>query len=314
MTDKNNFELKWESNHIIGWNLNSLCNFKCVYCFCSTEALSNEHPAVGRYSSKHIAKAFNETGLVWRIHMSGGEPFLYPDYINLCKLLSEKHYISINTNLTTKNVFDFGETINPDKVLSINAGLHVLEREKHKDGVKKYIEKFNFLKNKGFEIRSEYVSYPPLFERMKEDIKLLNKNGVEPVNIKIFRGNFEGKHYPEAYSKDQLEFLRDIMIDTRELKIANNRFDFYGRRCEAGFRSFNMDAAGNLSRCLSTKRSYGNLFTGNYKFDKKARPCPLRYCGCPYEGFRLIKEEKASKAETLIEVLKEKISRKLNKK
>ena len=291
---KTSLEVSSGPKYVMAWNLNSLCNFRCEYCFCSKESLSKEHPDVGKYSPGHIAGCFDNTGKTWRIHMSGGEPFVYPDYVTLTRLLTKNHYISINTNLSTGNVFQFGDAVPPGKVLTMNAGIHILEREKKKDGVSKYIEKFLYLQDKGFNIRLEYVAYPPLFSRLKKDMAFFASQGVKIVNLKMFRGTYNGKVYPHSYTEEEKEIISQKALDTREMEIMNENVNFYRRLCSAGETSFNMDPSGNLFRCLTVKECYGNFFSSKFRMDKKPRPCPAKKCGCPYEGIRLIKDKKAS--------------------
>ena len=287
--------------YMVVWNLNSLCNFRCEYCFLSAESLSREHPDVGHYSPEHIARCFDDTGRVWRVHMSGGEPFLYPDFAELCRLLTRRHFISINTNLSSNEVMSFGATISPERVLTINAGLHLVEREKRAVGVEKYLEKFLYLQERGFKIRLEYVVYPPLLGRVKEDVEILRARGVQLVNLKMFRGTFAGRVYPGAYTEEEKNLLEEIALDSRELEILDGRHEFFGRLCAAGHRSFNMDQSGNLNRCLTIKKPHGNLFTGKSRFDKQPRPCTATLCKCPYEGMQLIEEGTGSKLSVLIE-------------
>lgn len=111
------------------WHLTNNCNFNCVYC----------HPQIKRvlntrlkkiFSNEDILTSFNNLGKTCHISMSGGEPFLFPDFVNFCKEITKNHYISINTNLSIPNVKDFVESIDPKRVLGIYAAMHVLERER----------------------------------------------------------------------------------------------------------------------------------------------------------------------------------------
>ena len=118
------------TDYFIQWHLNKKCNHQCVYCYSSNAEKKNEHPVVGKYSPYHISENFNKIGLNCSIHLAGGEPFLYPDFITLCKLLTKNHYIGMNTNLSTKNIITFADNIEPKKVLYIYASLHIVQKEK----------------------------------------------------------------------------------------------------------------------------------------------------------------------------------------
>jgi hypothetical protein len=56
--------------------------------------------------------------------------------------------------------------------------------------------------------------------------------------------------------------------------------------CGAGADFFVMDIEGNVRRCSTLTRSYGNLFQGTAQLDGKPEVCPSRVCNCPYEGIR----------------------------
>ena len=104
------------------WTINTRCNFNCDYCFFG-DGVQIEHPSVGAHSIDSIAEFFNGTSKIWHLHITGGEPFLYPQFADLCKLLTQQHFISINSNLSSPRVNDFAEQINPERVKYIHLAL-----------------------------------------------------------------------------------------------------------------------------------------------------------------------------------------------
>jgi len=96
---------------IADWALNKYCNFSCPYCFVSME--DRRQITYRGNDAQRIISSFNNSGKIWLIHMSGGEPLLHPDFVDLCKGLTERHYISMNTNLSRQSVYDFCEKIDP---------------------------------------------------------------------------------------------------------------------------------------------------------------------------------------------------------
>jgi hypothetical protein len=75
----------------------------------------------------------------WLFHISGGEPFLDNNFVDLCGVITNKHYLSINTNHSTSNVFDFANKIDPNKTLFISSSVHITEREKRDVKLNSYI-------------------------------------------------------------------------------------------------------------------------------------------------------------------------------
>lgn len=298
------------------WITNQLCNFQCVYCSadpdlflkgCPTtkrEVARQESPEVGKYSAEHIAKCFDDSGKIWRIHlMGGGETFLYPQFLELAKALTQKHYIAITTNLSTPNVYQFADVIWPDRVLHITASLHVMEREKRKNGVEEFIRKMLYLQNKGFNVSVHHVTYPPLFPRLLKDVHYFKAQGIENFYLRPFQGVYGERLYPESYTNEEKALINSCTMDAREVDMMT--INAFGRICYTGYNSFGMDHAGNLSRCMSSSKKYGNFFTGRYHFDESPRPCPVRLCRCPllYEGY--IKAHKGSLFSILREMLVE---------
>ena len=180
--------------HIM-WRLNQLCNYECAYCFRNgvDKDRLKEHSDCGKHSPERIAECFDNTQKTWRIHMTGGEPFLYPKFIDLARALVRNHQLSINTNLSTSNVYDFANEVPAPKVHAINASAHILELEKRKNATKSFLEKFLFLQDKDFRVKLMYITYPPLLNRLKKDITYFKAEGVKNLTIKIFRGQYEGQ-------------------------------------------------------------------------------------------------------------------------
>ncbi len=270
------------------WRLNQLCNYECVYCFRNgvDKDRLKEHCDCGKHSPERIAECFDNTQKTWRIHMTGGEPFLYPKFIDLTRNLAINHQLSINTNLSTSNIYDFAHEIPAPKVHAINATAHILELEKRKNATKSFLEKLLFLQDKGFRVKLMYITYPPLFNRLEKDIAYFKAEGVKNIVIKIFRGPYEGKFYPNCYTEKQVEFIKSLGLSSYELAILAGKDNFGGRLCLAGHKAFNMDISGNLTKCCSIEKKHGNLFEENYHFDKSPTPCPVTSCICPYQGMK----------------------------
>jgi MoaA/NifB/PqqE/SkfB family radical SAM enzyme len=266
--------------NMITWVINEICNFNCS--FCNQAHYKKLEPIdIGR-----LSQGLDSLENSWLFHITGGEPFLEKNIIDICKEISKKNYISFNTNLSTKNHFDFADIINPDRCLFINAAVHIEEREKRDRDLKEYIKKINYLQDRGFNVIAYYVAHPSLFDRLESDISFLKSNGVKKVRTKTFRGVYNGKYFPYAFDPNEKKFLESLEADYPEFEILNNSHKFFNKICLAGNRFFVMDRSGNLRRCSSVLKDYGNLFKKTIKYDTAPKPCPINKCACPYEGIR----------------------------
>jgi MoaA/NifB/PqqE/SkfB family radical SAM enzyme len=260
----------------------------------------------GRYPHSAIRESFDRTGKAWHIHMSGGEPFLYPGFAGLCRELTKSHYISINTNFSTNDLRAFADAVDPARVISINAGLHAESREKiFGKGMERFIADALYFQEKGFNISAGYIAYPPLVERMAADLAEIKKRGLKKAGAVVFRGYYDGKPYPRSFTTTEKERILALAEGTDEKNVMKDAFCFFGKECLAGSRFFKIDPAGNVTRCSTSLKRYGNIFEGKYRFDDKAAPCPMKNCNCPYEGIEYAAATTGDALSVTREVLKE---------
>ena len=281
------------------WEFGSRCNFNCPYCI----SASNIYNTKEALPISQIVKSLNSTGKKWHIHISGGEPFLHPDFVELCTALTRYHKISVSTNLSTNNVVIFTEQIPQQQVGLVKASLHISERMKFVDGLKRFVDFVNLFQNRTFKIQVEYTLYPPLVHRVFRDLIYLNTQGVHTIRLKPFFGVYNNKKYPESYSNDLRNLLRRYAETPKGLDPFAHRESF-GKICHAGINTFYMDASGNLRRCANSKVSYGNLFNNYFKADTSPRPCPFPTC-TSIQGVHSCGAQRSTLSKILHEVFQE---------
>jgi len=271
----------------MNWMLTQKCNFNCRYC--NTE---KHHSFARVLSPEQAASAFERTGVSWLILLTGGEPFLYPRFTELCKALTQKHTITMTTNLSHPSVYEFADSIDPEKVLSISASFHYDELKKH-NLLDDFVDKCRYLQERGFRLLVNFVAFPPHISRIEKDTDMFHKLGIETI-VYGYRGMYDGKEYPQAYNKTELEFLNTYALDDTELMIARGKMNFYGKHCHAGSRYFVMKENGDLQRCFTLPKVIGNLFEGNIPLNRGTRPCSVNTCEDYYFGRAAVTNKPAS--------------------
>jgi MoaA/NifB/PqqE/SkfB family radical SAM enzyme len=257
------------------WHLNDLCNMACEYCFFPTG--QKDDPEINRLSPLEKARAFDNTGRTWAIFMSGGEPLLYPNFIELVNLLKQKHYIHISTNLYNKNVKAFAEEVSPEHIININASSHVYVH--NSKSLARFIENYHLFKQKGFDITVSYVTYPPLLKRMRQDFEFLKSQGIDVIIPLTYQGVYNGKPYPASYTREEILLIKELVHEPLELYITTSSMKFKNKLCKAGSNFFYMDVKGNVYRCATLNTvPMGNLFNGTFAAHRAPTPCPAEYC------------------------------------
>lgn len=251
------------------WNMTRKCNFRCHYCYFPHDNSPEQDPI----PAQKIADFLDSTGHEWLVGMTGGEPFIYPGFVDICKTLTKNHRIAVDTNLSlSRQVRRFAQELDPARVEELYVALHIEERERI-GGVQSFIENVRLLQQKGFHVRVNSVVHPTLVERFIADRERFAAHGITIVP-RPFKGKFEGRPYPESYGPE----VREIFAAEPEAgkKVA---FDFHGVDCDAGMRLLRMEPDGTVLRCPGDKTVLGNVLTGVTLYDGPT-PCTKHRCPC----------------------------------
>jgi MoaA/NifB/PqqE/SkfB family radical SAM enzyme len=258
------------------WHLTNRCNFFCEYCHPQIRyVLNRKH--LDEPAPELVVRRFNELGPVCLVHMSGGGPFMFPGFVQLCEGLTQRHFISINTNLASADVPEFAKRVVPERVAKIVAAIHQPERELRGLELDSYAVNYLVLREGGFDVTALYVLYPPLLPRLAGDLERLRELGVDHVRVKVFKGVHEGVRYPEGYTEEQKAL---ILANSGEYVFNRPYLDgllsFRGQPCTAGVTSFKVTVTGDVRRCASVPTGYGNLYDGTFNPAATSQPCPAK--------------------------------------
>jgi len=272
------------------WNIHYSCNYRCPYCFFEGKWLE--------YQKRNIYLSPDEWMNYWNriydrygrsyILITGGEPFIYPDFIKLIEKLSSVHYpINISTN-TSGDLDTFAEKIDPSRV-SVSASLQL-----NFENMDSFLKKVKFLKERKFLGCINFVAYPPLMNRLDSIIEQFGSIGEKPKIIP-FWGKYQDKEYPFAYSKKEKEFLG--VDESWMSKVRKKDYN-----CPAGYNSALIFPDGKVARCgqVGEKMLLGNFLDQGFKLLDSPLTCDAEYCPCDEnELFGEKKENERVEVETL---------------
>lgn len=277
------------------WNLLTTCNFRCSYCFFPHADLGAKISVYG--TSAQWKEGFDSTGKTWLLHMTGGEPTIYPGFVDLCAQLSDKHYLSINSNLSHSSIEAFAEDINPERVHFINASVHWKERREWASH-DAFIKRVHKLRKYRFNVLVSLVMTPEIVSTFDEVSRHFESQGLFVIP-KIIRGNYNGKNYPAAYSANQKHSILEYLIRARKKYVGvidrmgepatinmfgdslfiNGFSNYRGKVCGSGYNFVMIRPDGSVIRCAS-EENLGNILLKNIKFLHSPKPCNTS--GCPY--------------------------------
>ncbi|VVB84499.1 Uncharacterised protein [uncultured archaeon] len=179
----------------------------------------------------------------------------------------------------------------------IHCSLHVEERER-RNLINDFIDKYNCLKNAGFEVFATQVLYPPVLAKFEKYYDLFRENGII-LGPRSFRGNYKYGIYPAGYSKTERKKILNYLEISKssemskyavteqlfEKELVNGDLSFRGLECKAGKDIVTINYSGDVLRCPGIPVKMGNIFDGEISLYKENKPCSARICSCPAIGF-----------------------------
>ncbi|MBI5241189.1 MAG: radical SAM protein [Elusimicrobia bacterium] len=265
----------------ITWNMHWRCDYRCSYCFFAGHW--------EEYSRRFIERSTEEWLACWRrirerhgralLTITGGEPFIFPDFLNLISGLSDIHWpINISTNASVP--WDgFIAAVDPKKV-SVSVSFHP---EYHEIGP--FLGRLKGLRAAGFSGCNNFVAYPPQLKDLPRLAAAFQGIG-ESLKVIPFIGRFEGRTFPEGYTAEQRKLLgmSDDWVDNKRRK---------GRACLAGCRSALLLPDGSVTRCgqVGDPGIFGNICDPDFSLLPGPAPCDVELCPC--DEWKVMPDEKA---------------------
>jgi MoaA/NifB/PqqE/SkfB family radical SAM enzyme len=188
------------------------CNFRCDYCFVARAALGARVAVHG--TNAQWADAFDVGGKTWLLHITGGEPFIYPDFVDLCERLAQKHFLSINSNLSHRSVAAFADAIDPARVHYVHAALHYAERETT-TSLQVFVDRVRLLQDRRFNVLVSAVMTPAMVEVFPKVAADLDAQGICLIP-KVMRAKYGDRRYPAAYTSAQKGLILAHLAQARE--------------------------------------------------------------------------------------------------
>jgi MoaA/NifB/PqqE/SkfB family radical SAM enzyme len=202
------------------------------------------------------------------ILITGGEPFTYPNFIELIEKLSLVHYpINISTNASS-DLESFVERIDPGRV-SLSVSL-----QPDFDKVDLFLEKVKFLRKHKFDGCINFVAYPPYLKDIGFYLERFNAIG-EKLKIIPFWGRYQEKEYPFAYTLQERDA---IGIDGAWFNKVRKKDSL----CPAGYNSALVFPDGKVARCgqIGERMLVGNFFDSEFKLLDEPSSCDAEFCPC----------------------------------
>ncbi|MCX5796139.1 MAG: hypothetical protein NTY77_11640 [Elusimicrobia bacterium] len=266
---------------VFAWDMHYACNYRCPYCFYTVAGWEE-------LSKKCVYKTAAEWGEVWgriaarygrcQLRITAGEPFAYPDFVNVVAAVTEHHDAQITTNGSLpKPIADFASRIDPARA-ELDCTFHPLVSD-----YRLFADNILLLRAKGFVANVCYLAWPGQTAQMLELKRRFAADDIH-MNLAIFWGQYQGKQYPHAYTAEEKAWIKSVIgHDTGPETVGLEPIAVNGKLCRAGHTYADIQADGRVYRCGQLGRegqSIGSILDPAFELQAAAQPCTTDYCRC----------------------------------
>ncbi|MBN2407437.1 MAG: radical SAM protein [Elusimicrobia bacterium] len=274
------------------WELTHDCNYRCSYCETWRDDVPTPlYPGPDRW--KQIWDRMYGLYGSCVVRFSGGEPSIYPGFIDIIAAVARNHSIDITTNLSFDER-EFARKVEPGSI-AVSASFHPEFNDIHD-----FLERVLFLHNSGFISTICYVAYPPQLDRLE-----YFKKTVEDKNIMFkflpFTGKYGGREYPRDYTSEERELIYGAAVKAKDPKARELNTKWYewnagkrdsengvkkGRVCLMGYMYAVIHPDGEVTRCCAGAAGrdsgvLGNIIhDGDFRLLGEPRECRAANCPC----------------------------------
>jgi tetratricopeptide (TPR) repeat protein len=265
------------------WRIHYQCNYRCSYCNAPKPEkpfFEQEKRNVAVYQGLQRCieswRGVYEKYGSCRIRLDGGEPSVYPSFIELVEGISQYHYLQINTNLSF-DIHSFLQKVNPERV-RLDASFHPEYLS-----LEDFVDRIRQLRANKFKIVVAVVAYPPFLNKISEYKRPIEELHI-PFIVHPFSGEFNRKSYPRDYRMEEVSRIYSLDEASRLIMSWRKGEDktTRGRLCHMGQMYATIFPNGEVFRCCvqDNRLSLGSLFDGGFKLLDSPLVCNCQSCPC----------------------------------
>ncbi|MFQ5786376.1 MAG: GDSL-type esterase/lipase family protein [Thermodesulfobacteriota bacterium] len=262
-------------NLTIVWPFNGKyanCNYKCPYCYVPSSVNTDNDMQHSISEWKDVFE--NSFGKHQHItlYLSYGEPTVVKQFIELLEMVGENPNweVMVTSNLSTDFKRISRLKIVQDSRMNINASFHPTETS-----INNFLDKLDYLRSIGIECPVVYTMYPGKNLKMFESyFERFRKNNYL-VHIRRFRGYYQKKKFPEAYTHDEVKRFIKYMDKASISYMLTNKSSL-NHLTFLGVHHIQVDTDGTVELCdeYPGDRDLGNVFDGTADLYDLPQPFP----------------------------------------
>ncbi len=266
------------SQFILQWHITELCNLKCKHCYqeniCHIDPSLNEIEII-LDKFKEFINSFGK--IKTHINITGGEPFIRKDFLNILELFTKKNFFSYG--ILTNGTFITKEIAKELKKLKAGfVQISIEGDEKTHDEIRGLNnwsiveENIKHLLNENIKTIASFTAHKNNFKLFPKAVKLISKLNIDYIWTDRLIPFGEGKNIDDLSIKETKEFFEIIEKQVKKYKdkVKMNRAlqflcggDLY--TCKAGKELLTLMPDGTVYPCRRMPVNIGNINSQSFK-------------------------------------------------
>jgi hypothetical protein len=266
-----------EAKTLFTWYVARHCNLRCPYCTLDWDHLAAQPLPLGR--ALIAWRSWYQSHGAAQICCTGAEPMCRPEVVRVLGEISHWHVLDITSNMhfRAELLHHFPD---PQRVF-FSASYHPMLNTEKAQSVDQFRRRLDAVRARGFRVTgASVVAYPPLLPKLPDIRRQLESDGTY-FSIHLYRGEFQGRRFPEGYSSEERGVLAALLGGDEHLVSVEPRKTLR-QPCWTGSRYFLIAADGQAYRCwgAASQGSLGSFYRQQVVRSPLPLPCPVS-AGCP---------------------------------
>ena len=259
----------------------TLCNYRCSYCYL-------DHDGRDAKQERRQFRRWNRTidriveiprPLLLSIGTQG-EPVANKMFWDTLRRLSPLEHVRgfwFPTNLS-RPLEALTEGIDISK-LGITGSLHPTEFKKHDKDLDFFFEQCQWVVDRGGDVVVNFILTPDQIESFPAYRYIARERGFD-MTVNIFKGEYRGQTYPDAYTPEEHERIREYFSDRPMVHKFMSGHMSYGVDCAAGRDMIHIEEDGQVLNCPFAREPMGSIFDDDFEIRSETSPCSTDWCRC----------------------------------
>lgn len=260
----------------------TLCNYRCHYCYLDHDGRRAQAEELAFDQWEHVIDRVCEIPRpLYLAAGTDGEPLTSPRFWQTLRRLTAHDHVKgiwFPTNLS-RPIERMAEGVDVSK-LGLTASLHPTEFENHDRELSQFLDRCRWVIDNGGDVVINFILTPqhiPLFPLYR----YIARQREIPMTANVFRGEHEGRAYPEAFSTQEHAAMREYFSDRPFVYEFMSGRSSRGVECTAGRDSIHVDATtGAVTNCQFAREPMGSIFDPHFQIRSKTSACSADWCKC----------------------------------